>query len=492
MSYHNWINGAWVDAHSAETFESISPANNDDSLGDFPRSTQDDVEAAVEAADEAFQPWRKTPAPERGEILFRVARLLDERQEELAQLMTREMGKVLNETRGDVQEAIDMGYYLAAEGRRLHGYTTTSELPNKFNYAKRRPIGRIAMVTPWNFPIAVPSWKLFPALVAGNTAVWKPSEDSPRVAVEFCKIFEEAGLPNGVLNLVTGYGEDAGAPLVKHPKIDMVSFTGSVDVGRQIYQVAAEKLNKVHLEMGGKNPVVALADADVDLAVEGIAWSAFGTTGQRCTACSRLIAHEDVHDELVDKLITEAENLTLGDGLDDSTDVGPVVNRGQLKRIHDYVQLGVKEGANLVTGGEIAEDGDLANGTFYRPTIFTGVTPDMRIFHEEIFGPVLAVTKARDYDEAMALANDPDYGLSASVYTNSVFQAHRFLEDIEAGITYVNSGTIGSEVHLPFGGVKSTGNGGREAGESAIDEYTDWQAVYVDYSGELQKAQGLE
>ncbi len=492
MSYRNWINGSWVHAQSGETFESISPADVDDSLGDFPRSTQDDVEAAVEAADEAFPSWRKTPAPERGEILFEVARLLEERHEELAQLMTREMGKVLNETRGDVQEAIDMGYFLAAEGRRLHGYTTTSELPNKFNYAIRRPLGRIAMVTPWNFPIAVPSWKLFPALVVGNTAVWKPSEDSPRVAVEFCRIFEEAGLPPGVLNLVTGYGEDAGAPLVKHPKIDMVSFTGSVDVGRQIYQTAAGKLNKVHLELGGKNPVVALDDADVDLAVEGIAWSAFGTTGQRCTACSRLIAHEDVHDELVDKLIHEAEGLTLGDGLAESTDVGPIVNRQQLKRVHDYVQLGVKEGATLATGGEIADEGDLSKGTFYRPTIFTDVSPEMRIFQEEIFGPVLAVTKATDYDEAMALANDTAYGLSASVYTDSVFQAQRFLDDIEAGITYVNSGTIGSEVHLPFGGVKNTGNGGREAGQTAIDEYSDWQAVYVDYSGQLQKAQGLD
>ena len=492
MAYGNWINGAWVDARNDATFESISPADNDDSLGAFARSTEDDVDAAVEAADAAFHRWRKTPAPERGEILFEVARLLRERQEDLAQLMTREMGKVLNETRGDVQEAIDMGFFLAAEGRRLHGYTTTSELPNKACYAVRRPMGRIAMITPWNFPIAVPSWKFFPALIAGNTVVWKPSEDSPRVAVEFCKILEEAGLPPGVLNLVTGYGEDAGAPLVKHPKIDMVSFTGSVDVGRGIYQTAAGKLNKVHLELGGKNPVVALEDADVDLAVEGIAWSAFGTTGQRCTACSRLIAHEDVHDELVDKLIRQAERLTLGDGLNEATDVGPIVNRHQLKRVHDYVQLGVKEGANLATGGEIAEDGALAKGTFYRPTIFTDVSSDMRIFQEEIFGPVLAITKATDYDEALALANDTAYGLSASVYTNSVFQANRFLEDIEAGITYVNSGTIGSEVHLPFGGVKNTGNGGREAGQTAVDEYSDWQAVYVDYSGQLQKAQGLD
>ena len=492
MAFQNWINGAWVDAQDEATFESISPADNGDSLGAFARSTRDDVNAAVEAADAALLGWRKTPAPERGEILFEVARLLRERQEELARLMTREMGKVLNETRGDVQEAIDMGFFLAAEGRRLHGYVAPSELPNKACYAVRRPIGRIAMITPWNFPIAVPSWKFFPALIAGNTVVWKPSEDSPRVAVEFAKIFEDAGLPKGVLNLVTGYGEEAGAPLVEHPRIDMVSFTGSVDVGRGIYQVAAGKLNKVHLEMGGKNPIVVMDDADLDLAVDGIIWSAFGTTGQRCTACSRLIAHEAIHDALIDKLVARTEPLALGDGLDASTDVGPIVNRHQLKRVHDYVQLGIKEGAALRIGGEIAEEGDLAKGSFYRPTIFTDVAPEMRIFQEEIFGPVLAVTRASDYDDAMALANNTTYGLSSSIYTDSVFTANRFLEDIEAGITYVNSGTIGSEVHLPFGGVKNTGNGGREAGLASIDEYSDWQAVYVDYSGQLQKAQGLD
>jgi len=492
VSYQNCINGAWVDGHSGQTFESISPANNDDSLGEFPLSTEDDVNAAVEAADDAFYAWKATPAPERGEILRKAGLLLEERKEELARLMTREMGKVLKEARGDVQEAIDMAFYVAAEGRRLHGYVAPSELPNKACYAVRRPVGRIGLVTPWNFPIAVPSWKILPALVAGNTLVWKPATDSPRVAYEFTKVFHEAGIPDGVFNLVTGGGKDAGVPLVEHPKIDMISFTGSTEIGRDIYVRAAHKLAHVHLEMGGKNPIIVMDDADLDLAVDGIIWSAFGTTGQRCTACSRLIAHEAIYDELMDKLIAQTEQLTLGDGLDESIDVGPVVNHKQVKSIHEYVEIGVKEGAQLRTGGEPATDGDLSKGSFYKPTIFTDVAPDMRVFQEEIFGPVLSVTTARDYDDAIALANNTEFGLSSSIYTDSVFTSNRFVEQIEAGITYVNAGTIGSEVHLPFGGRKNTGNGGREAGQAAIDEYSEWQAVYVDYSGQLQKAQGID
>jgi acyl-CoA reductase-like NAD-dependent aldehyde dehydrogenase len=492
MRYRNWIGGKWVNAKEGESFASTNPADPSDVLGEFPRSKRPDVEAAVKAADRAFDAWSRVPAPKRGELLFAVAEKLKTRKEELAQLMTREMGKVLKEARGDVQEGIDMTYFIAAEGRRLHGIVTPSELPNKTCYAVRRPIGRIAVITPWNFPLAIPTWKIMPALISGNTVVWKPAQDTPRLAYELARIFEEVGLPDGVLNLVFGYGEEAGQPLVEHPKIDMINFTGSTEVGRFIYQAGAQKLNKVHLEMGGKNPILVMDDADLDLALEGILWSAFGTTGQRCTACSRLIVHKRIYKPLLDMLLGRVKKMRLGNGLDPKTDVGPVVNAMQLKRIDQYVKLGVKEGARLLTGGKIAKEGKLAKGSFYQPTIFADVTPDMRIFQEEIFGPVLAVTPAKDYDEAIRLANDTTYGLSSSIFTRDIYTAQRAIEDLEAGITYVNSGTIGAEVHLPFGGVKNTGNGGREAGHVAIDECCEWKTVYIDYSGSLQKAQGID
>ncbi len=492
MKFKNWIGGKWTDAQNGRTFQSISPADHSDILGEFPFSEQADVRAAVAAADSAFEAWSRVPAPKRGELLYAVAEITRGRKEELAQLMTREMGKVLNEARGDVQEAIDMAYYIGAEGRRLLGYVAPSELPNKSCYAMRRPIGRIALITPWNFPIAVPSWKIFPALIAGNTIIWKPSEETPRVAYEFARIFEEAGIPDGVFNLVFGYGEEAGQPLVEHAKVDMISFTGSVEVGRHIYQLGAKKINHVHLELGGKNPIIVMADADLDLAADAILWSAFGTTGQRCTACSRLIVEESVHDKIVDALVRGAKKLKLGNGLQPDVQIGPVVNENQLRRIHEYVELGIHEGAKLEIGGKIANEGDLGKGTFYRPTIFTNVTREMRIFQEEIFGPVLAVTKAKNYEHAIELANDTAYGLSSSIFTSNVYTAQRAIDEIEAGITYVNYGTTGAEVHLPFGGVKNTGNGGREAGLAAIDEYTEWKTVYIDYSGHLQKAQGID
>jgi aldehyde dehydrogenase (NAD+) len=490
--YKNFIGGEWVEARSGETFQSTNPADPSDVLGEFPGSDQRDVEAAVAAADRAFKEWSKMPAPKRGESLFRVAELIREHKEELARIMTREMGKVLNEARGDVQEAIDMGFYIAGEGRRLLGYTTPSELPLKACWSIRRPIGRIGLITPWNFPIAVPSWKIFPALIAGNTIVWKPATDTPRTAYEFVRLFEEAGLPAGVFNLVFGTGSAVGVPLVEHPKIDMISFTGSTEIGRDIYTRAAGKLIRVHLEMGGKNPIIVMDDADLDLAVDAIVWSAFGTTGQRCTACSRLIVHEPIFDRLIEKLVEDTQALRLGDGLEPSVQVGPVVNEAQLKKIHEYVEIGKGEGAKLITGGERAGEGELSKGYFYKPTIFVDVAPQMRIFREEIFGPVLSVVKAKDYDEAIRLANDTTYGLSSSIFTRDINLAMRAVEDLEAGITYINHGTIGAEIHLPFGGVKDTGNGGREAGLAAIDEYTEWKSVYVDYSGRLQKAQGIE
>jgi aldehyde dehydrogenase (NAD+) len=492
MLYKNFINGEWSESATGKTFKSLNPADTGDALGEFPASDARDVEKAVLAADRAFREWSRVPAPKRGELLFDVAALIKQRKEELAQLMTREMGKVLKEARGDVQEGIDMTYYIAAEGRRLLGYTTPSELPNKHCLAIRRPIGRVAAITPWNFPFAIPTWKIMPALVAGNTVVWKPASDTPRLAYELAKIFHERGLPKGVLNVVFGGGSDVGIPLCKHPQIDMISFTGSSDTGKEIYQYGAEKLSQVHLELGGKNPIIVLEDGDLDLAVEGILWSAFGTTGQRCTACSRLIIEDGVYEKLLGTLVAQTEQLRLGNGLDPKTDVGPVVNRAALERIARYVEIGVKEGAKLLCGGETAKEGSLSKGFFFKPTIFADVQPTMRIFQEEIFGPVLSVVKAKDYSDALALANNTSYGLSSSIYTQDIDKAHRALEDLEAGITYINSGTIGAEVHLPFGGVKNTGNGGREAGLAAIDEYTEWKTVYIDYSGRLQKAQGID
>ena len=492
MLYKNFIGGEWVPAESGKAFQSVSPADTSDVLGEFPASDERDVNRAVEAAERAFREWQRVPAPRRGEILFRVAQEFERRKEELARLMTREMGKILNETRGSVQEGIDMTYYMAGEGRRLRGYTTPSELPDKAQYAIRRPIGRIAMITPWNFPFAIPTWKLMPALVAGNTLVWKPATDTPRLAYEMVKIMAEQGLPPGVVNLVFGSGREVGIPLAKHPKIEMITFTGSTEVGREIYRYGAEKLNKVHLEMGGKNPIIVLEDGDLELALEGIIWSAFGTTGQRCTACSRLIIEDGLYDALLKELVKRTERLKLGDGLDANTDVGPVVNEAQLNKIHEYVQIGIEEGAKLMCGGERGAGGPLKKGFFYKPTIFADVLPPMRIAQEEIFGPVLSVLKAKDYEEAIAIANGVNYGLSSSIYTRDINKAQRAIVELEAGITYINSGTIGAEVHLPFGGVKGTGNGGREAGEAAIDEYTEWKAVYIDYSGRLQKAQGIE
>lgn len=492
MQYKNLIDGAWVEAQSGQTFQSVNPADPSDSLGEFPASGEADVEQAVAAADRALPAWSRTPAPVRAEILFNIGQELKRRKQDLGRLMTREMGKVLNEALGDTQEAIDMSIYLAGEGRRLLGHTTPSELPHKMNYAIRRPIGRLALITPWNFPLAIPAWKIMPALVAGNTLVWKPASDTPRMAYELSKICSEQGLPPGVFNLVSGSGSDVGVPLASHPKIDMISFTGSTETGRAIYHMGAQKLNKVHLELGGKNPIVVLEDGDLELALEGIIWSAFGTTGQRCTACSRLIIEDGVYDQLVDKLAAATQKLRLGDGLQPETDVGPVVNRAALEKIDRYVQLGKQEGAKLLTGGEVAGEGELAKGFFYRPTLFVEVKPEMTIWREEIFGPVLSIIKARDFDEAIRLANDTHYGLSSSIYTQDINKAMRAVDRLEAGMTYINSGTIGAEVHLPFGGIKDTGNGGREAGIAAIDEYSEWKTVYIDYSGKLQKAQGID
>jgi aldehyde dehydrogenase (NAD+) len=484
----NYIGGEWTDATGDESFDSLNPANGD-VVGTFPRSSVEDVDRAVEAAEEAYESWRLVPAPKRAEILFRVAQRFIDRKDELTELMVREMGKVRAEAGGDVQEAIDMTFYMAGEGRRLFGHTTPSEMPDKFQMSVRMPVGVVGAITPWNFPIAIPSWKIAPALVCGDTVVFKPARDTPTLGQRFVEIFEEAGLPAGVLNIVHGGGESVGERLVKHPDVPLISLTGSREVGIKTAENGAPLLKHIHLELGGKNAIIVMDDADLDLAVDGIVWSAFGTSGQRCTAASRVIASTAVYESVQSKLVARAEKLRLGDGLEDSTDVGPVVNRAALEKIHSYTGIGVDEGAKLLTGGEVATENGLDKGSFYRPTVFGDVEPGMRIAQEEIFGPTVSLIRATDVDEAIRIANGIEFGLSSSIFTRDVDKAFKAMRDLAAGITYINAGTIGAEVHLPFGGTKGTGNGHREAGQAALDFYTEWKSIYVDYSGKLQRAQ---
>jgi len=488
QQFKNFIAGEWVDAAGGETFESLSPANGE-TIGTFPRSTAEDVDRAVEAAKAAFDDWRLVPAPKRGEILFRFGQLLTEQKDELALLMTREMGKVLPEAGGDVQEAIDMSFYMGGEGRRLFGQTTPSELRDKFNMSVRMPIGVIGVITPWNFPIAIPSWKILPALVCGNTVVFKPATDTPLLGQRFVELLIEAGLPSGVLNVVHGGGGEVGDRLVRHPDVPVISLTGSRETGVAVLRNAAEQLKHVHLELGGKNAIIVMDDADLELAVDGIVWSAFGTSGQRCTAASRVIVHRKVYDGLQRKLVEATERLRLGVGWEADTDVGPVINKGALEKIDSYTKIGREEGARLLTGGEVATGNGLESGFYYRPTIFGDVGAGMRIAQEEIFGPTTALIPVDDFDEAVRAANGVKYGLSSSIFTQDVNRAFRAMRDLNTGITYVNAGTIGAEVHLPFGGTKDTGNGHREAGQAALDVFTEWKSLYIDYSGRLQRAQ---
>jgi acyl-CoA reductase-like NAD-dependent aldehyde dehydrogenase len=470
---------------AGQTFETIAPANGE-VLGTFPRSTAADVDRAVAKAKAAFEDWRLVPAPERGNILFRFAETLRAHKDELTDLMTHEMGKVKAEAGGDVQEAIDMSYYMGGEGRRLFGQTTPSELRDKFMMSVRMPVGVVGAITPWNFPIAIPAWKLCPALVCGNTVVLKPAEDTPLLAERFVELLAEAGVPDGVVNIVHGYGEEAGDALVRHPDVPIITFTGSRETGIAVTKAAADLLKHVHLELGGKNAIIVMDDADVDLAIEGIVWSAFGTSGQRCTAASRVIVHKAVYSELQSKLVAAAERLRLGPGWEDDTDVGPLINRAALEKVHSYTEIGKQEGATLLTGGEQVANG---GGLYYRPTVFADAEPGMRIAQEEIFGPTTALIPVASFEEAVSAANSVRYGLSSSIYTSDVNQAFRAMRDLQSGITYINAGTTGAEVHLPFGGTKETGNGHREAGQAALDVFTEWKSIYVDYSGKLQRAQ---
>ena len=487
--YNNFIDGAWVPSAGGETFENRNPADTDDLIGIFQKSTRKDVEAALAAAARAYESWRLVPAPKRAELLFRVAQLLVERKEQYSRDMTREMGKVLNETRGDVQEAIDMTFYMAGEGRRMFGQTVPSELRNKFAMSVRQPLGVCSIITPWNFPMAIPSWKIIPALVAGNTVVFKPASQTPLSAVNFVKVLEDAGIPKGVVNMVTGDGDEVGTPLTTHEAVRVVSFTGSTHVGRIVNQAAAPGFKKVHLEMGGKNVIMIMDDADLELAVDGCLWGGFGTTGQRCTAASRVVVHEKVYKSFVDQFVARTKTLVVGDGLQDRTQMGPSNSEGQLNTVLKYVQVGKDEGAKLVTGGSRLGSGAHAKGYFHEPTIFADVDPKMRIAREEIFGPVVSVMRCRSLDEAIAIGNAVKYGLSASIYTQDINRAFTAMRDLYTGIFYVNAPTIGAEVHLPFGGTKHTGNGHREAGVAALDVFSEWKSIYIDFSGKLQRAQ---
>jgi acyl-CoA reductase-like NAD-dependent aldehyde dehydrogenase len=484
----NLIGGERREAASGRTFESRNPARRGEVVGVFPQSSAADVDAAVAAAQRALRSWRSTPWPARGEIVLAASTILEQRKEELARLMTREMGKVLTEARGDVQEAIDMGKFIAGEGRRAFGDTVPSELRNKWAMTMRQPLGVVGCVTPWNFPVAIPSWKIFPAVMAGNTVVFKPAEDTPLCALRFVEILEEAGLPAGVVNVVFG-NEEAGEAVVRHPGTVAIFFTGSADTGRVIAATCGSMLKKVSLELGGKNGIVVMDDADVELAVEGALWGAFGTAGQRCTASSRLIIERGVLGDFTDALVSRTRALRLGDGLQDGVDVGPIINETQLRRIHEYTEIGVQEGARLLAGGEVAQDGELAQGFFYTPTVFADVTPSMRIAQEEIFGPTTAILPVDSLDEALAAANSTQFGLSLSIYTNDLRHAFRAIHELESGIVYVNAPTIGAEIQLPFGGTKNTGNGHREAGGHVLDEFSEWKSIYIDYSGRLQRAQ---
>jgi aldehyde dehydrogenase (NAD+) len=487
--FHNFVNGKWLNAKSGEVFENRNPANWNELIGTFPKSNKEDVDNAVNAAVKNREIWANLPIPERGQILGRAGDIMVQRKDEIAKLMTREMGKILKETKGDVQEGIDTAYYAFGEARRLYGITSPSELPNKAAYTITKPIGTAGIITPWNFPMAIPCWKIFPALLMGNTVVFKPASDTPATATRFVEILTEAGVPKGVINLVHGPGSTVGEAILENPDIGVISFTGSSAVGRRIAEVAGKHLKRVSLELGGKNPQIVMPDAEIELAVDGVLWGAFGTTGQRCTATSRLIIHKDIYNKFMDALIERTKKLTIGDGLSESTDVGPVINESQLKIILNYVDIGKQEGAKLLIGGNRLTGGKYDKGFFMEPTIFTEVEPGMRIEQEEIFGPVLSVIKVSHFNEAIKVANDVEYGLSSSIYTNNILYAMKAIDELEAGITYVNAPTIGAECHLPFGGFKNTGNGHREGGKWPYEVFGEIKTVYIDYSGKLQKAQ---
>ncbi len=489
QDFGNFINGEWVEAVSGDTFESRNPADRNEVIGAFARSGAADVNRAVEAAAGAYPEWMATPVPERADYLLRAGLILEQRREELAEIMTREMGKTLKESRADLQEGIDFALYMAGEGRRFFGDTIPAELPNKIYMTLRHPVGVVGLITPWNFPIAIPLWKIAPAVVSGCTSVFKPAEDTPLCAALLVDIFREVGLPPGVLNLVNGYGADAGAALVDHPGIKAVSFTGSLEVGRMINEKCASTMKRCSLELGSKNALIVMPDAELDLAVEASAWGAFATSGQRCTATSRLIVHDDIRGPFTDRLLDRVSKMKVGNGLDPDVELAPVINEQQKDRVLEYIAVGQKEGATLMTGGEELTGDEHANGYFIAPTVFDDMTPDMRIATEEVFGPVTGIMRVDSVDEAIAAANGVDYGLSCAIYTHDITNVFKAAQQLEFGIIYANAPTIGAEIQVPFGGMKNTGNGHREAGPQALDEFTEWKTIGIDYSGKLQRAQ---
>lgn len=482
----NFIDGNWEEGKSYTAV--INPATGEE-IAEVPLSNSEEVDRAVKAAKEAQKAWAKIPAPQRAEVLYRVGEILKNRKEELARLLTMENGKVLEEARGEVQEGIDMAFYMAGEGRRLFGQTTPSELPDKFAMSVRVPVGVVGIITPWNFPIAIATWKSFPAIVAGNAVVWKPATETPIMAYELAKIFEEAGLPKGLFNVVFGRGQEVGEALIHHPDIRVISFTGANETGRHIAAECGRQLKKVSLEMGGKNAVIVMDDADLDLAVDGILWSAFGTSGQRCTACSRVIVHEKVKDSLEEMLLERMKELKIGNGLDAEVKIGPIINQAGIDKIKKYIEIGKDEGAKLLAGGYQLTEGEFGKGFYFAPTLFTDANIHMRIAQEEIFGPVIALIPVKSFEEAIEANNSVTYGLSSSIFTKDVNRVFKAQRDLDTGIVYVNAGTTGAEIHLPFGGTKGTGNGHRDSGVQALDVFTEWRAVYVDYSGKLQRAQ---
>ena len=482
-TYRNYIDGKWRESTSARTVSNINPANFDDVLGTIRQATREEAKAAVDAAASTFPSWRATPAPTRGRIVGRAARLLEENKEDLAQLLTREEGKTIAESRGELQRSINVAEFCAGEARRMNGETIQSELPANFAYTLKQPLGVVACVTPWNFPVAIPIWKIAPALVAGNTVVFKPASLTPATAVRIVELFEDAGMPPGVLNLILGSGSDAGDEIINHPAVKAVSFTGSNEVGIRLYEQCSRRGAKVQCEMGGKNPVVILEDADIELAVESTAQGAFGSSGQRCTATSRAVVVNDIADEFVDRIAKRAASMRIGNGADPNIEMGPSVDESQFKTVLSYIEIGKEDGATLVCGGTRATGTELDKGYFVHPAVFDRVTPDMRIAREEIFGPVLSVLRVKDFEEAMRVANDCEYGLSSSIFSNDAPRIFRFIDEIETGMTHVNSPTTGGEAHVPFGGIKGTGIGDREQGSTALDFYTDLKVVYVDYTG---------
>ena len=481
--YRSFINGEWLDSKSGKTTPNINPANTSDIIGTIELASREEARSAVESAYDAFRAWKATPAPARGKIVARAGRLMEDRKEELAAAITREEGKTIGEARGEVQRAINVVEFCAGESRRMNGETIPSELPANFAYTIKEPHGVVACITPWNFPVAIPSWKIAPALVAGNTVVFKPASLTPLTATLMTEIFNEADLPAGVLNLVLGSGSEAGDEIVSHPAVKAISFTGSTETGLKLYAQVAPRGVNVQAEMGGKNPVVVLEDCDMALAVESTAQGAFGSTGQRCTATSRAVVVESIADEFVEKIVARAKSFRLGAGDEPNTDIGPSVDEGQFNTVLKYIDIGREDGAELLCGGKKANGDGLENGFFVEPTVFDRVTRDMRIAREEIFGPVLAVMRAKDFDEAMLIANDSEYGLSSSVFTNDANSMYRFIDEIESGMTHVNSPTTGGEAHIPFGGIKNTGLGAREQGSTSLDFYTELKVVYVDYTG---------